>query len=321
MLPSHFSDKNLQQFVDSIPPEEIDKQNEKLVKQTTEDFNRFRGLYEQGICDVCKGLLSSIDRTIPCSHWLLRPPGFKKEDFRPIYQNFGYFRIDSFLRWVANIEGPLCRNINDLEEEKSTGKILEHTIVFKNIEWSFSCTKSDFAGHTNSIFGKKPHYHFQMRINERPFINYNDYHPEFSENDLWKLTMIQKYPDKFVLKSMYGAGLQHAISEIDEDVILNKTESTTDPQRETYHLETLIQAKPGEKISGETILKLLERSKVEKRSMAGLAKELDADVQTIISLSDKTPNIAARKPIRKGKKPNHIENISQSKNEEPPPKK
>jgi hypothetical protein len=319
--PFQYSDKYLRQFVDSISPEEIDKQNEKLTKQTIEDYNRFHDLYKKGICNICKGQLSSIDRSIPCSHWLLRPSGFKKEDFKSIYQNFGYFRVDSFLRWVANIEGPLFRNINDLEEEKSPSKILEHTIVFKNIEWSFSCTKSDFEGHINSIFGKKPHYHFQMRINGRPFINYNDYHPEFSDNDLWKLTMMQKFPDKFVLKPMHGAGLQYAISEIDEDVILNKTESTTDPQNETYILETLIQAKPGEKISGETILKLYERSKAEKRSMAGLAKELDADVQTFISLSNNTPSIAARKPSKKGNKKKNIENNSQNKNETPLPKK
>jgi len=73
---------------------------------------------------------------------------------------------------------------------------------------------------------------------------------------------------------MYGAGLQHAISEIDEDVILNKTESHNRSPTRDLHLETLIQAKPGEKNIGETILKLfLERSKV-KTTWQGWQKKL-----------------------------------------------
>ena len=207
-MTSKFTDDDLNAFISSISPEDIQKGNEEAVKRTKEDFARFRDLYHQGICDVCKKGLDFFDRTTPCLHWLLRPTGFKKDDFKLIYKKFGYFRIDSFLRWVTNIEGPLLRNINDLEEEKAPGKILEHTIVFKNLEWSFSCTENDFNGHKNSIYGKEPHYHFQMRSNGRPFINYNDYHPTFSDEDIWQLSMLKKYPDKFVMKPMYGAGLE-----------------------------------------------------------------------------------------------------------------
>lgn len=298
-----YTDEDLNRVISSISPEDMKKRNEELVRRTKEDFARFEDLYHQGICDVCQKRLDVFERSVPCMHWLMRPAGFKNDDFRLIYKNFGYFRIDSFLRWVANIDGPLLRNINDLEEEKTPGKILEHTIVFKNLEWSFSCTESDFNGHSNSVFGKEPHYHFQMRCNGKPFIKYNNYHPSFSDTDVWYLLMLKKHPDIFVMKPMFGAGLQYARTELDPDIILNETTPSEDSQQELFNIQTVISAKSGETISVESIRKMYERSEIEDRTVASIAQEQFDNVQTHISISDKTPNIAARTP-KKNKKNN-----------------
>ena len=53
--------------------------------------------------------------------------------------------IENYLRWVASEEA-FAKNINDLADEGS-GKLLELTIKYKNLKWSFSCGESDLNGH------------------------------------------------------------------------------------------------------------------------------------------------------------------------------
>jgi hypothetical protein len=86
------------------------------------------------------------------------------------------FQASSFLRWVANEEA-LARNIIDLRDE-GTGKLVELTIRYRQLEWSFSCGESDYLGHSSaSEDSRRPHYHLQMRVNRGAFIRYNDFHP------------------------------------------------------------------------------------------------------------------------------------------------
>jgi hypothetical protein len=80
----------------------------------------------------------------------------------------------SFLRWCAN-QDKLLSNINDLEAEKSDKKIIYYTVKWKNIEWTFDCSPNDFKGHEGRTVNF-PHFHFQMRIDGRQFINVNDFH-------------------------------------------------------------------------------------------------------------------------------------------------
>ena len=114
---------------------------------------------------------------------MLRPPGFTKDDLLAVANVYGYRSLSCYLRWVAN-EDAKALGINDLREE-GTGKFIEETIRYKQFEWSFSCSQNDYEGHkTNSPDLQKPHYHFQMRINRRSFIKYNDFHVPFTEHDL-----------------------------------------------------------------------------------------------------------------------------------------
>jgi hypothetical protein len=46
------------------------------------------------------------------------------------------------------------------------------TAKHKDLEWSISCGKGDYDGHeSENEQSKKPHYHFQMRIGGKPFID------------------------------------------------------------------------------------------------------------------------------------------------------
>lgn len=101
-----------------------------------------------GFCYLRENPYASFSKKTPCPHWLLEPKGFKKKDFPSIAKRYGYFQIQSFLRWVANRDN-FARNINDLPEEGTNGKLFEVTIKYKNFEWAFSCTESEVTLHRN----------------------------------------------------------------------------------------------------------------------------------------------------------------------------
>lgn len=113
-------------------------------------------------------------------------------------------------------------NINDLAEEKSDRKIISYTVKWKNIEWTFDCSKNDFSGHQGTSVDF-PHYHFQMRIDGKQFINFNDFHVPFTNDDVFLIKTSLEQGDWF--KNDFGAigsGMQEAIS-IGVDDILEHT--------------------------------------------------------------------------------------------------
>jgi hypothetical protein len=172
--------KNFAKFLESLPEEQRVHGNEVDRRAAEEEYQIFLEHFAKGSCYLCLKPLASFSKKSPCLHWLLNPKGFKKKDFPAIAKRYGYFQIQSFLRWVANRDD-FARNINDLPEEGTDGKLFEVTIKYKRLEWAFSCAESDYEGHATSQHAKHQHYHFQMRIDRRPFINYSDFHLPFSE--------------------------------------------------------------------------------------------------------------------------------------------
>jgi hypothetical protein len=196
------------------------------------------------------------------------------------------------LRWCANEEAFL-KNINNLDSERSKRKILSCTIKWKNVEWTFDCTASDLAGHghTHSAF---PHYHFQMRLDGRPFIKFNDFHVPFSDRDLFNLSLREE-PWCHQGFGTAGDGMQEAVS-VPAEHILEFTIPTTDEEQAPYHLSTIIDARD-RPISGEKIWEMMEEAKRTKKSFAYVAQQRLADcanVQTTISPSVTVPDIASR---------------------------
>jgi hypothetical protein len=58
-------------------------------------------------------------------------------------------------------------NINDLADE-GTGKLVELTIKYKNLQWSFSCSDNDLSGHDGGgEQSTRPHWHFQVFVDDR----------------------------------------------------------------------------------------------------------------------------------------------------------
>lgn len=166
----------------NLPREEIARVNALNRKKATEEHREFSEAFNAGRCSFCGDALTSFDPAKPCRHWLLRPDGVRKEHIELIAAKFSWGILENYLRWVANEEA-FAQNINDLADE-GTGKLVEMTIKYKNLQWSFSCGATDLAGHEGGgEHSKGPHWHFQMYVDGKPFVRYNDFHLPLSESE------------------------------------------------------------------------------------------------------------------------------------------
>lgn len=285
---------------ESLSKEEIQEMNNKQQKLLETSYHNFKSNLEKGICYLCGSPLKTFSKNKPCLHWMLRPKGVKKKHFPYLYENVSYFQMESYARWLANLETPL-KNINDIDVEKRESKIFETTIKYKHIEWSFSCSPSDLEGHKNSKEGNYPHFHFQMRLDGKPFINYSQNHIAFSNEDIWKLAMINQDEIPIGMNSMYGAGMGSILSEDNIEHILDLSERTENESEAAFKFDTLVIAEPGKTISGDDIANLIEKSRETGVPLAKLMRCLDADVQTFVTPGKGVPEIAARTVTKRNK--------------------
>jgi hypothetical protein len=282
-----------QMMIDNLPPAELERLNNLQHQAALDEYERFKVAYEKDQCYLCGKPFKTISQDFPCIHWLLRSCKFKAKDFPKVYQSFDYHQISSYLRWVANQER-FQGNINDLAEEKSDKKLFQVTIKWKNIDWTFDCTISDFKGHggSNSDF---PHYHFQMRIDGNQFINFNQHHIPFSAKDLFKIDLLQEKPDLVIHNfGPGGSGMQDAVDvnpmDILENIILCENEDDA-----TYHLHTLVMA-GDDPISGDDIQAMIDESRETGKPLAALVEKhlAGTNARVFIAPAESIPDIAKR---------------------------
>ncbi|MBU2638908.1 MAG: hypothetical protein KJ955_08085 [Nanoarchaeota archaeon] len=288
---------NFLQTLKQLPEDEqkiIQSKNIEELDAAEREHQEFQNSFVRGNCYLCHLPLTAFDISKSCLHWLLNPEGFKKRYFEFIYAHYSYFQIESYLRWVANQEIPL-QNINALSQEDTKNKPIELTICYKSLEWSFSCSESDLQGHKASRYGQFSHYHFQMRIAEKPFINYTDFHIPFTEGDLFKLGIIRKnYP---ALRHVFpfGDGMKEALN-AEPDKLLENMQLTTDENKSSFHLQTVVTTEPGKPISIDKIEAMIKESQKTRKPLAALAHKYinDASVKVMISPGESVPEIAKR---------------------------
>lgn len=291
---------DIRNFFNSFSKEEITAINKKQLDEAERDFAQLKEQLKIGVCALCDKNINTYDLKNPCLHWLLRPDGLKKDEYTILFASgFGYFRLSSYIRWVANTDAPLT-NINDLQEDLSAGKKIEFTVKYKKYEWSLSCANSDFSGHDGSL-NNFPHFHLQMIIDANIFIKFGDFHIPFNEEDLFTFRALEEAPDKFKFIETHGAGMQSLFDEFEPEFLLDHMQTTNDYENANYHLQTMIQASPDKTISGDDIAKLFKESKETGVPMAKLLKKLESDINitTIISPGDGVPEIKKRTPRRK----------------------
>lgn len=285
-------------FLETLTPDEIAKGNEISDRKTEAEYRKFVENFNKSICYLCTHPLATFSKKSPCIHWLLKPKGFKKNDLTAIAEKYGFFQIQSFLRWVAN-QKAFAKNINDLSEEGSGNKLFEVTIKYKNLEWAFSCAEADYLGHATSQHSKYSHYHFQMRIDKRPFINYSDFHIKFSNMDIIHIEAMRTRPEKIKQRFSFGEGMSDILNDEMVKHIVNTTTSVNNEEDAPFKIDSIAIADDGKTISGEDLYAII--------------KEAKAKGVTIASLMHKLPNASTRVIVTPG--PGVVEQAPRAKRE------
>lgn len=268
----HSDGKSFAKFLENLSEEEIAKGNRKSLELALEEFQRFKNAFVKGNCYLCNKHNQTFSKANPCIHWLLKPKGFKNKDVELIANKYGYFQIQSLLRWYAN-EDAFARNINDLKEE-GTGKLFEVTIKYKHLEWSFSCSESDYQGHQGSIKGDFPHYHFQMRVDKRPFVNFNRNHMPFSEMDVINIEAMRASPEKVKQHYTFGNGISETFNSEVIHEVLNNVSAAENEDEAMYSIDSYVTADEGSSIRGEDLYKIIQEAKSKGVTVASLLHKL-----------------------------------------------
>lgn len=291
-----YKDKDLKKFIASIPQDEVDKQTRLQDEENKRVYKEFIDGLNKGKCFLCGEEMNSFDISKPCFHWFTYPTGIKKKYFEKYLNNpIGFFRLDSYFRWLANTEKPIG-NINDLKDETSKTSYLETTYRYKNIEWAFSIGHTDKEGHENSRTGENPHYHIQMKINNRIFLKFNDFHIPFSDEDMFTIEMFEQAGDKVKWGHSFGHGIGILEDEENLEMIDDALTITDDYENAPFNRQILLQAPEGKTISGEIIQQAIEESKRTKKPIGKILQRLlsDANVTSILSPGDGVPKMTKR---------------------------
>jgi len=273
----------------ALSPEERAQMSAESSQRAQESYEKFEAALTDGICPSCKKPIKTFSRKKPCLHWLFRPNGFKKKEFPLVYQKYGYRRISAFLRWAANTESPIA-NINDLREEHSGRSFIDFSARWKHIVWSFSCNDNDFTGKESGKIDF-PHYHFQMRIDNQQFINYQDFHIPFTEEDLFLLNLQRDHSDIF--KHGYGPAKSFQDLPEDEASIAKFVESiqpTKEQSEADVRLDTILVSEDG--FTEEEIREAFEEAERTGRNKASVLQERfgNSQVTTFVSPGDSILN-------------------------------
>jgi hypothetical protein len=263
------------------------------------EYKLFSESYDKGVCYLCNKSFLTISKNNPCLHWLLRRCKFKKKHFKSLYEKYDYYELSAFLHWVSAKEKG-SKNINNLKEEMSERKKFEITIKWKNIEWTLDCSHNDFIGHGGSQTDF-PHWHFQMRIDGKQFINFNDFHIPLSKDDQLKIMLSEDKESGFCHSFGYGGfGMQETMDALKDNFdIMNEHLLAGDAENGTVHMQSIITTTDGSKIDAEVINDARAMSQKTDKTMRYCLDKILKDNKnisrtTIASPSEHVPDIAKR---------------------------
>ena len=139
-------------------------------------------------------------------------------------------------------------------------------VQYKHIKWTFLCRENDLCGHEVKD-ETLPHYHLEMRLNNRIFIKFNDFHFKFTDEDLVSLRCNED-PTCLIKQTFgpHGSGMEDAFS-ISVESIMDNMQITNDPSEAVYHIQTLVTDEKG--IPSEIINEALMKSKENISKKAG----------------------------------------------------
>lgn len=281
-------------FIESRTQREIEAQQRNDEEQYLRHYNAFFSAYKSESCYLCGLPFKTMSTDNPCVHWLLRRGKFKKKDFSRLFHIFGYTQMGALARWVANQERPFG-NINDIEEGRDPRKIFQYTIRWRNVEWTFDCSRSDYEGHP----GRQtdfPHFHLQMRLDGRPFIDFGDFHIPFTEEDLYRLDLLLHVPE-YVNVSFGDAGFgMQTAAELEPEILMAESEVAASDKEATHQMSTMLRVENGV-IDPQVLLRVVQESQRTGELIANVARRYfngNHIIQTVISAANSVPDIAKR---------------------------
>jgi hypothetical protein len=283
-------------FMNNLTPKQIEEGNRKQEAENKEIYFEFSDAYSKECCFLCGMKLDYFNPSETCFHWFLKPSGIKKKHFKSCLSEYiGFFKLESYFRWLAHIEKPF-KNINDLKCETTESKLLETTIKYKNIEWTLTYGQSELEGHKGSHNGDFPHFHLQMLVDGLPFIRFNDFHIPFSKKDLVNIELLKR--DDVLFRNSQAPGMADILE--DSEMLEMIDELCTIPENEedaSLNFGTMIQMPEGKTMSGEEIAEIFKKSKQTKRPLRHLMKEHfpGASIVSEVKPADGVPEKKKRK--------------------------
>lgn len=286
-------------MIDDLPEGQLENMNQRNLIDAEKEYEKFLIYYDKNICYLCGRSFKNYLLQEPCIHWLLKRCGFKSNYFRLIYKKYGCLQIESFLRWVANKEKNQT-NINDLEGDKKEGKIFTTTILWKNIKWTFDCSKADYLGHKNA-YSNFPHYHFEMKEDDKYIIKFSQHHIPFFKEDLFNLDLMLDNRDRFNHSfGSGGVGMQGLLS-IDPELMFAKSKSVEESEA-NCRFQTIISDKDGDGIDSYKLSAMINEHNRSGESYPKLVEKYFADSvtkQVFISPPNTVPSISQRQSRHK----------------------
>lgn len=291
-----YKNQDLRKYIESIPQDVVDEKTRLQDEENKRVYAEFINGLKNGTCFLCNEKMDEFVAEKPCFHWFTYPKGIKKKYFKKYLENpIGFFQLDSYFRWLANTEKPIG-NINDLKDETSNTSYLETTYKYKNIEWAFSIGHTDLEGHKDKTVGEIPHYHIQMKVDNRIFLKFNDYHIPFSDGDLFTIELLEQASNKVKMGHSFGHGMSILEDEENLEIFDDAMQITEDVENAPFNRQTLIQAPEGQTISEEMIQQAIEESKRTKQPIGKIMQRLMSDVKivTFISPGEGVPKMTKR---------------------------
>jgi hypothetical protein len=297
-MENKFSGSDIKKFFESIPPEEMEKQNKLILEQQEKEYASFIKFLNNGTCYMCGSQLSQFNENSFCLHWFTYPIGIKKKHFEKVFKSnvqFGFFNLDAYFRWLANSER-FIGNINDLKSDVSENSFIETTYKYKNIQWAFSIGNTDLKGHKNSSIGSEPHYHIEMKVDGNIFIKFNDFHLPFNDEDLFNIEARNQIPENIITTNGYDAGMSFLEDEANIDFINEMSQVTDDHDNATINYQSIIIADENHPITGEILQEAMRESERTGKPIGLILSEKikTAKSQIIISPGDGVPKMSKR---------------------------
>jgi len=285
-----YKKQDLRKFFDSISQEKVERKTKLQDEENIRVYKEFTEALKIGKCSFCNSSIDSFEENNPCFHWFTYPTGIKKKHFiQYLNKPIGFFQFECYLRWIANTE-KFIGNINDLKDETSKTSYQETTIKYKNIEWAISVGHTDKEGHLN------PHYHIQMKVDDRIFLKFNDFHIPFSDQDLFMMELLEQASDKVKLGHKFGEGIGMIEDEETLEILDKVMIRSEDYENAQFNRQTLIIAPAGETMSGELLQQAIDESRITNEPIGKIMQRLvkNAKVTTIITPGEKVPIMSKR---------------------------